>query len=93
MTTDYEWCVEEMDGEDIVDNHFCDDYAECVEHSEAGDAIALVCSIGNESEGLQDRDWAYVVDGKLPGEFPAMGRKVPKRFHAEVAKLKRELAR
>jgi hypothetical protein len=49
-----------------------------------------VRNTGNEIDGLQDRQWAYVKDGKLPVFFEdSAGNetaiKVPARFHAELA--------
>jgi len=43
---------------------------------------------------LEDRTWAYVEDNKLPENFKdSSGReekKVPKRFHAELQKVKKQ---
>lgn len=99
MATTYEWDVEELDAPataddpEIVDHNFCDSYAEAVAILAGLDApgrIVLVRNVGNDVEGLTDRAWAYVVDGKLPDEFTYgadeySGIRVPKRFHAEAA--------
>ncbi len=68
LQTKYEWCIEVMDGEDIVDNHFEDTLAEL--ESSLTDGELVLCRVeGNEVEGATDTLWAYVVDGKLPEYF------------------------
>ena len=46
--------------------------------------LGLVYHLGNEVDGELERDYAYVEDGKLPTHFPH-GRKIPQRFHKELA--------
>ncbi len=97
MSVTYEWDVEELDGPDapdveIVDHHHCDSYAEAVVilgRLGAPGRIVLVRDVGNNLEGLTDRAWAYLVDGKLPDTFTYgadedSGIRVPKRFHQEI---------
>ena len=43
----------------------------------------------HKHEGLEDRQWAYIEDGKLPEEFDG-GEKVPKRFHEEVERYTKQ---
>lgn len=89
IKVNYEWCREVMDGEDIVDNHFEDQLVDLID-SEG--VLVLVRNEGNENEGVTDRFWAYVVNGKLPDCFSdAMGNElpglpVPLRFHKELSK-------
>tara|TARA_Y100000310_G_scaffold339234_1_gene431304 strand:- start:9076 stop:9477 length:402 start_codon:yes stop_codon:yes gene_type:complete len=49
--------------------------------------LVLVFNTGNPDDGITDRAWAYVdLDtGLLPDEFDN-NRKVPKRFHTELAR-------
>lgn len=103
---DYEWDIEELEeapsaengfDPDIADHHFCDSYAEAFDAStgyyhDIPHRVVLVRNVGNEVDGLVDRAWAYITDGKLPETFEYGGGEysgipVPKRFHAEVAKV------
>jgi hypothetical protein len=92
-TIDYEWDIETVDGEDVVDHYFSDklDYtkAEFSEAIKAG-TLTLVRTVGNDYDGVTERTWAYVKDGKLPTMFSdCYGteiHKVPIKFHKEFAK-------
>ena len=57
--------------------------------------LGLTRNIGNDAEGLIDRTWAYVENGKLQEYFQTAGgsddTKVPARFHKEF-KLTQEVA-
>ena len=58
-------------------HHYCD-YAE-------GQFIELVRSYwGDEDDGLLDRDYATVEDGKLPKSYDNGSRPIAKKLHAEV---------
>ena len=97
----YEWDEEEIDehGNIYNHNHFEPGslYERYVRTDGGGDQSAvdlgdneelvLVYNTGNACEGITDRAWAYVdLDtGKLPEKFDN-GRKVPKRFHTELAR-------
>lgn len=93
MATTYEWIVETLDddGDDIMEVDHFDTYAEARDYAakQARASVGLVRDVGNDVEGLTDRLWAYVVDGKLPEVFeqghdmPTEVR-VPKRFAQEV---------
>ena len=88
--TTYEWDIETYyDGpdSDIEDHCFFDKLTEMPNRDdfELYNELVLVRDVGNEIEGLNDRAWAYVKDGKLP-EFFGNGVRVPKRFHTELAK-------
>jgi hypothetical protein len=48
--------------------------------------LCLMRDVGCEAEGLEDRQYAYVVDGVLPETFDE-GAKVPARFRKELAKF------
>ena len=76
--TIYEWIAEQMDGEDILDLRHADTLKEL--NPEEGEVVGLTKDIGSESEGVEDRTWAYLdADGNLPEKFEN-GSRVPKRF-------------
>jgi hypothetical protein len=83
----YEWCYETVDEDgDITDNDFRDNLSE---FKDSEGELVLVRNEGNEKAGLEDRFWAYVKDGKLPGYFKDGGGhevdiKVPNKFHKEL---------
>ncbi len=89
MKSIYEWCYETTDENgDIIENYFADKLSEFGDNNKT-DQLCLVRNEGDEINGLDDRFWAYVKDGKLPeffsdamGEF--IGVKVPKKFHKEL---------
>lgn len=89
---EYEWTIEEIDAEsgDIIDSSFSDDLNFWTKEDWDGKDLGLVRNEGNEDDGLEDRYWAYVKDGKLPefftdsmGEFT--GIKVPQKFHLQLS--------
>lgn len=83
----YEWGVEEKDEyEDIIDCSFWDTLKEAKAHiPEHGNYD--ICLVRNEfnpiDEDLEDRQWAYIIDGEL-GEFE--DAKIPQRFLKEFEK-------
>jgi hypothetical protein len=88
--TSYEWIVETLEGEDIVDVIHCNSYGHAVDVARliaakgTAVAIGLVRDQGNETEGLQNRQWAYLdKDGRLPEWFDGRNA-VPKKYHREV---------
>lgn len=99
ITTDYEWDVERLDETDNIYHTFCESAAHAVAESKdepSGAEIVLVWRRGSNMDGVLDQAWAYITpDGKLPeffavpnaeGVYVPMGHRVPKRFHAELAK-------
>jgi hypothetical protein len=91
----YEWTVEFLEDDDIVDLYFGDTLKDVLR--QAGDTpagyikhIGVVRDRYDSAESLVCRSWAYVEDGKLPDRFTdACGRevaKVPARFHKEADK-------
>lgn len=90
-TVSYEWDYEILDelGEEIVDHNHRDTLAE-FRPDDITTSLVLVRNFGSENSGLQEREWAYVVNGKLPewfeDAFGAKTTKVPQRFHKELAK-------
>jgi len=108
MAVSYEWDAEIVDTaaidpetnepyNDVLDHLFGDiDYVLEQTPEDEGTRIdvVLVYNEGDDFDGLRDRAWAYVDDGKLPEWFEdAMGariRKVPQKYHNE---LRRALAR
>jgi hypothetical protein len=87
----YEWTLETVEDGDIVDSNFADNLTEIDNADLIGKDLGLVRNEGNENDGVTDRLWAYVKDGKLPECFAdSMGTpiaiKVPQRFHNELNK-------
>jgi len=84
----YEWDIETLEGEDVVDHHHSDkldflNLPRAVPNEHGGhEVLVLVRDVGNWEDGLISRTWAYVQSGTLPETFDD-GTKVPKRFHAE----------
>ena len=101
MAVTYEWLVDFVDEDgDIIDVYHADTYAEALKWAQDSDFlqsrefhhadIGLVRDVGNDLEGITDRQWAYIEDGKLPermdwGGGETGGAKVPQRFHKELA--------
>ena len=90
MPITIEWLVEEVEDDlpdaDIVDTHCLPTLAEArafAAQCELPVRLGLVRDRGDDLEGLIDRQWAYVEDGKLP-EFFDGGVLVPARFHNEL---------
>ena len=52
--------------------------------------LGIIYHLGNEDDGELDRDYAYVDEGKLPECFE-FGRKIPQRFHKELAAFQKRL--
>lgn len=95
MATTYEWTIETLDGDDVIDNDFSDTFPG---PATDGQRVGLVQSTGNATDMLTDRQWAYLLpDGTLPQHFDngrgdgvasEQGAKVPARFHREVTASK-----
>jgi hypothetical protein len=86
----YEWDREIVDANgDVIDHNHSDKLR--VIADDPG-RLVLVRDEIDRYEGLVDRYWAYANNGKLPEFFEdergCEGPKVPKRFHAELAKIK-----
>jgi hypothetical protein len=86
MSITYEWVAEPTDEyDDIIDPIFGDTYKEVADVTIANfkDAVvvnyALVRNDGNDEQGLQERQYAYIVDGLLPMLFDD-GAAVPTRY-------------
>jgi hypothetical protein len=98
MTVIYEWDCEtqttqetdEHEAGEVIDHRHGESYAQvaafAAETAPPGTQYALVL-VRDDDAG---RSWAYVENGKLPEFFHdadgAQGARVPKRFHAEVAR-------
>lgn len=94
----WEWTIEVVDIEsgDIVDSDpsgkLSDHLQQLADGPEPGfrHDLVLVCDIGNEWDGLVERGYAYVEDGKLPESavdaYDRYVRKVPKRYRDEFGK-------
>ena len=91
-----EWLVEELDSNgDIYNVIHCDTYAAATKAAGWSDSetdIGLVRDRGNKVDGLLDRQWAYLQDGKLPERFSDSGGNegplVPPRYHLEIQRSK-----
>lgn len=97
---DYQWTVEFLDefteGEgtniEVVEIHHCDSYAECmgIVSDEHIYDYAWIVLVVDEYEMNGGRAWATCRDEKLPefltDAYKRKFRKVPKRFHQEVAR-------
>jgi hypothetical protein len=94
-----EWLVEALDyyegcgdDPDIFEVVHRDTYAEALAtaaQAELPTRIGLVRDRGNDVEGIIDRQWAYINDGKLPARFDWGGGEdggalVPARYHREL---------
>jgi len=82
----FEWVIEGVDEfGDIQDVNHTDSLKKALEVAEIVKTewprveIGLVRDRGDEIDGLQDRQWAYLTDGVLPTKFDG-GAQVPKRF-------------
>lgn len=86
-TITYEWTLETLEGEDVVDSDFSDSLSFDKDQLPGKD-LGLVRNVGNEAQGITDRSWAYVKDGALPEYFTdsagARIAKVPERFIKEL---------
>ena len=97
---DYEWTTETIDTEsgDIIDSSFYNKLSDISKDDFESNDVGLVRNEGNEADGLEDRFWAYIKDGKLPAYFSdgaghEIGIKVPQKFHKELsAYLKNQIA-
>lgn len=94
MSVTYEWVIEEVDADgDIINVDHTDTLADALKRMQYPvddsnhNQLGLVRDTWSKDDpgNLEDRQWAYVEDGKLPAEFDG-GAKVPKRFHAEINK-------
>lgn len=89
-TITYEWTLEEIRDGEIVDSDFSPTLSFDKENL-TGNDIGLVYNSGNEHEGLKERLWAYVLNGKLPLFFSdangvITSAKVPNKYHNELSK-------
>jgi hypothetical protein len=87
----YEWTLETLEDGDIIESEFTNDEKLTFKKEYLTDNtdLGLVRNEGNDNEGLTDRLWAYVKDGKLPEFFcnernEPTGFMIPARFHKEL---------
>jgi hypothetical protein len=88
----YEWVIEPVDQYgDIVESDHADSFEDAMKRAAGWRQewkrveVGLVRELGDDVEGLQDRQWAYIEDdGTLPAKFDG-GARVPKRFMSEIA--------
>lgn len=88
----YEWDIEEIDEHgDIIDHNHADRLGDLdlTELKDANKRLVLIRDEGNQNDGLQERYWAYPINGVLPEYFSdAMGEvqiKVPKYLCEEYS--------
>ena len=85
----YEWDVEIMEGEDIVDHHFCRSYQEALADAKENAHSEVVLVRSDETWHGDDRMWAYFVNGVTKGFRDSVGTvrmQVPARYLKEVAR-------
>ena len=84
-TASYEWCLETVEGEDIVDHHH-EPSLGLLPDPEPDQRIVLVRTWGSDDEGVLGRGYAYPDSaGDLPALFDG-GQKIPARLRAQWAK-------
>lgn len=95
----YEWTTETIDADgDIVDSGFFDKLSDISKDDFESNDVGLVRNEGDEANGLKDKFWAYIKDGKLPEYFVDGGGheisiKVPQKYHKELnTYLKNQIA-
>ena len=96
VDTLYEWVYENVDECGGIEEVFGDSAAEVFSNISSTDGdpqdwlwrIALVRYLGNDDDGVVDRDYAYVDNDKLPIKFKNQDFGVPQRFHKELAQLR-----
>lgn len=83
----YEWVLETLDEHgDIQDVTHYDTLLELFSQPKPNRAdVGLVRSEGSEANGIENRQWAYLEDGKLPNKFDG-GAAIPERFRNEVSR-------
>ena len=94
----YRWWVwfdcansNDRSGDFLEENTYAEAHARC-DYAE-GEFIELVRSYwGDEGDGLLDRDYATVKDGKLPEFYDNGSRPIAKKLHKEVAAIPTEAA-
>ena len=98
MAVHYEWDVEEqaarataqVEAGEVLEHWHSATYSEAAQHAASEPAPDVVHVVVLVRDDDNCRAWAYMEDGKLPEYFEdAYGQphaKVPKRFHAEVAR-------
>jgi hypothetical protein len=86
----YEWDIESTDDDgEVGHNHFnhCPGIP-----TDSDSCLVLIYNYGSVDDGMIDKAWAYVKDGKLDEWFrDAYGsqfRKVPARFQRELARVR-----
>lgn len=81
----YEWDVEEYDEDgEILDHNF---YKECPSvPTEPNKSLVLIRDVVHEFDGVIQRNWAYVTNGKLPEFFDNTFIKIPNKYHKELNK-------
>ena len=86
----YRWWVwfdcenhDDRSGDFLEEDTYAEAHATC--NYAEGQFIELVRSYwGDEGEGLLDRDFATVEDGKLPETYDMGSKPIAKKLHAEV---------
>lgn len=89
-TVIYEWDYETVDVNGDIQEHNHRDSLSEFNASDITDTLVLIRNVFDGINGLENRTWAYVKDGKLPEKFKDddenEGAMVPKKFHKELEK-------
>ena len=95
----YEWAIHEIDEHgdihhseysDSLGPYAADDMWEAITE-QGGRILELRRYIGNDDEGTTGIDYAGVTRGELATFFEGGERRVPQRFHKDLAKVCRSL--
>ena len=78
----YEWTIETIDDDDIVDVDFSDTLNFAPEPNQR---VGLRRYKGNSIDGIIEGEYVYPINGKLPIQFED-GLEIPARYHAEYQK-------
>jgi hypothetical protein len=91
MNVTYEFCINEMDGCDIVENHFYDSLDELLTHLPqfVGDDIKMevVRRSGNQEAGETERGYVGFTLAGLVGDFFDCGNSVPNKIKKQFTEL------
>ena len=84
LHTEYEWGYDVLDEhKDIIETAFADKLDTFKQNDVINHELCLIRHVGNAERGLVDRQYAYVENGELPGEFDG-GAKLPDCYREEL---------
>ena len=92
----YEFVINEMDDEDILDNHPCETLAELLrflpDYDDRHIEIEVWKLVGSDAEGITDREYLQIDGNELPSEFSG-GAVVPKHVSRQFTVPRMEVLR